>query len=135
MDTVTKPPPAELPALGIFADLDASVRAKLAAAGHFETYPPGTYLVVQGEPNERLMFVLSGKLKAYIRNQTDTIQLPSILPGETAGEMNLIDPHHASADVVVGSTPAVLFTLSKDEFETLVKNDLAAGYAILHALA
>lgn len=135
MDTTTTPPPAELPALGIFADLDAALRAKLAAAGDFESFPPGTYLVTQGQPNHHLMFVISGKLKVYIRNHADTIQLPSILPGETAGEMNIIDPHKASADVVVGSQPAEVFTLSQEEFESLVKSDPAAGYAILHALA
>ncbi len=135
MNTTLSSTPAELPALGIFSDLDASLRAKLAAAGDFETFAPGTYVVTQGEPNHHLMFVLSGKLKVYIRNHADTIELPPILPGETAGEMNIIDPLKASADVVVGSKPAYVFTLSQAEFEALVKSDPAAGYRVLHALA
>ena len=95
----------DLPALGIFAELDPELRSRLAAAGSFEVLKPGAYIAVQGEPHNHLTFVLSGLLDVYVRNQADTIKVASIGPGETAGEMNLIDPRNASADVVVGHEP------------------------------
>jgi CRP-like cAMP-binding protein len=125
----------DLPALGIFADLEPELRARLAAAGRFEVLKPGAYIAVQGEPHNHLTFVLSGHLDVYVRNQADTIKVATIGPGETAGEMNLIDPRKASADVVVGHEPVRAFTITDADFDGLVKEDSAAGYTILKALA
>jgi CRP-like cAMP-binding protein len=125
----------ELPALGIFADLDPELRGRLAAAGRFEVFKPGAYIAVQGEPHCHLTFVLSGHLDVYVRSQADTIKVASIGPGETAGEMNLIDPEKASADVVVGHEPVRAFTITDADFEGLVRKDCAAGYVILKALS
>ncbi len=128
-------PPSALPALGIFAELNEALRCRLAAAGRFETLKPGTYIAVQGEPHVHLTFVISGHLDVYVRSQADTIKVASIGPGETAGEMNLIDPKMASADVVVSHEPVHAFTISDGDFEKLVREDCAAGYVVLKALA
>jgi len=127
--------PLELPSLGIFADLDASLRARLAAAGRFEVLKSGSYIAVQGEAHDHLTFVLSGHLDVYVRSHADTIKVASIGPGETAGEMNLIDPGKASADVVVGPEPVRAFVISDADFDRLVQEDCAAGFVILKALA
>ncbi|MFN0130288.1 MAG: cyclic nucleotide-binding domain-containing protein [Verrucomicrobiales bacterium] len=125
----------ELPALGIFSELDQTLRERLAAAGRFEVYKPGTYIAVQGEPHHQLTFVISGHLDVYVRSRADTIKVATIGPGETAGEMNLIDPRAASADVVVSHEPVQAFTISDADFELFVKEDCAAGYIVLRALA
>jgi len=96
---------------------------------------PGTYIAVQGEAHHELTFVLSGHLDVYVRSRADTIKVAAIGPGETAGEMNLIDPHKASADVVVGPEPVRAFVISDTDFDQLVRDDCEAGYVILKALA
>ena len=128
-------PAHDLPALGIFADLSPELRARLAAAGRFEILTPGAYIAVQGEPHDHLTFVLSGHLDVYVRNQADTIKVATIGPGETAGEMNLIDPQNASADVVVGHEPVRAFCITDADFDGLVRQDCAAGFVILKALS
>ena len=125
----------DLPALGIFAELDAELRSRLAAAGSFQGLKPGAYIAVQGEPHNHHTFVVSALLDVYVRNQADTIKVASIGPGETAGEMNLIDPRNASADVVVGHEPVHAFTITDTGFDALVQADSAAGYAILKVLS
>ncbi len=126
---------AELPALGIFAELDSGLRARLAAAGRFEVFKPGAYLAVQGEQHHQLVFVISGHLDVYVRSQADIIKVAGIGPGETAGEMNLIDPRKASADVVVGAEPVRAFTMTDEDFERFVSEDCGSGYIVLRALA
>lgn len=128
-------PSPDLPPLGIFAELSPELRARLAVAGRFEVLAPGTYVAVQGEPHNHLTFVLSGHLDVYVRNQADTIKVASVGPGETAGEMNLIDPRNASADVVVGHEPVRVFCITDADFDGLVRSDSASGYIILKALA
>jgi len=125
----------ELPALGIFAELDSDLRARLASAGRFEVLKPGSYIAVQGEPHNHLTFVLSGHLDVYVRNQADTIKVATIGPGETAGEMNLIDPKKASADVVVGQEAVRAFIITDDDFDGLVREDCGSGYIVLKALS
>ncbi len=125
----------ELPPLGIFAELSPELRARLAAAGRFEVIASGHYVAVQGEAHHQLTFVLSGHLDVYVRNQADTIKVASVGPGETVGEMNLIDPQKASADVVVGHGPVRAFSITADDFAGLVREDSVAGYRVLMALS
>jgi len=128
-------PVPDLPALGIFAELSPELRARLAAAGQFQVLHPGSYVAVQGEAHEHLTFVLSGQLDVYVRNLADTIKVATVGPGETVGEMNLIDPQRASADVVVGHEPVRAFCISDTGFAGLVQQDSTSGYIILKALA
>lgn len=125
-----------LPALGMLAELSADIRTQLASAGQFETLKPGSYLAIQGEPHHAMSIVLEGEVTVYVRNAADTMKVASIGPGETVGEMNIIDPlHKASADVVVTGRPARVFTIAETDFAALSQRDPAAGYAILKMLA
>jgi CRP-like cAMP-binding protein len=125
----------ELPPLGIFAELSPELRARLAAAGRFEIIASGHYVAVQGEAHHHLTFVLSGHLYVYVRNQADTIKVATVGPGQTVGEMNLIDPQKASADVVVGHEPVRVFSITAEDFAGLVREDSGAGYSVLLALS
>ena len=62
------------------------------------------------------------------------MQVAELGPGHTVGEMNLIDPHKASADVVVVE-PASVWTISEEAFRQFVDQDPRAGYAILKLLS
>jgi CRP-like cAMP-binding protein len=71
----------------------------------------------------------------YVRNQADTIKVATVGPGQTVGEMNLIDPQKASADVVVGHEPVRVFSITAEDFAGLVREDSGAGYSVLLALS
>ncbi len=122
--------PDMLPALGLLAELDESLRRKLASAGRFAAVPAGTRLAVQGESHETLTVLLSGKAKASCHAHGDYIELGVIKPGETIGEMNMIDPQKASADVEIIER-ADIWTIDDDQFTRIVETDPHAAFLVL----
>ncbi len=126
---------ATLPALGFLTDLDESARTRLAAAGRVRSLPLGEYLVTQGESQaHHLYLLLSGTLAVSCHAGSQTVELGTIAPGETVGEMNVIDPKHASADVVV-TAPAVVWEITKTAFDAFLHEDTKQGLLVMQALA
>jgi CRP-like cAMP-binding protein len=126
--------PTALPSNGLFAELSHELRTRLAAAGQFRVLPVGTYLMAQGEAHHGLVVILQGRLTVTVHAHGDTVQVAELGPGHTVGEMNLIDPHKASADVVAVE-PASVWTISEEAFRQFVDQDPRAGYAILKLLS
>lgn len=124
-----------LPSLGIIGRLDESIRSRLGQAGEFTTAPVGFYVAKQGQPHNALAVILEGKLSVSTHAHGDIVKLANLGPGETVGEMSIIDPQKASADVVVVDSPAKLWTISGDALEKLVQHDPVTGYKILKVLA
>ena len=78
--------------------------------------------------------VIAGTMKVYVHSHADILQVATILPGETVGEMNLIDPvDRASADVVIGD-PSVVFTITRAAFQELVRRDPEIGLELVSEL-
>lgn len=123
-----------LPAIGFIQNLDEDIRRRLAAAGEFHDLPEGAYFVTQGESRHDLAVILSGTLTVMAHAHGSSVKLAELGPGETVGEMNVIDPRNASADVVV-KRPARLWTISPQRFEEFVESDCRAGYALMKVLA
>lgn len=124
----------ELPAVGLLTELDESVRHALAAAGRFETLAPNTRLATQGEPHHTLVVLLSGKATVQCHAHGDYVHLADIGTGETVGEMNMIDPQMASADVTI-TERARVWVLDEEQFQSIVKNDPHAAYCVMKWLA
>lgn len=123
-----------LPAAGVFGQVSDQARQALADAGHFETLPHGAYLATQGEPHHTLSVLLGGSLHVFVRAHADTLQVASIHPGETVGEMNVLDPQdRASADVVVAE-PALVFSIHREAFHQLVRRSPLLGLELVGAL-
>ncbi len=126
--------PDMLPAHGVFAHVSDEARRLLAAAGRFESLAHGAYLTAQGEPHDTMSVLISGSMKVYVHSHADILQVATVAPGETIGEMNILDPvDRASADVVVGD-PAVVFTVARSSFQDLVREHPAAGLELVTAL-
>lgn len=124
-----------LPTTGVFGQASDKARQLLAAAGKFHSLPHGHYLATQGEPHDTMSLVIAGSMKVYVHAHADILQVASVLPGETVGEMNLIDPvDRASADVVIGE-PAVVFTITRTAFQELVQRDPAIGLELVTELS
>ena len=135
MDSNDSPPaPVNLPATGVFREVSHRALQLLSAAGRFESLAHGAYLATQGEPHHSMSVVISGSMKVYVRAHADTIQVATIQPGDTVGEMNVLDPlTKASADVVI-SGPSVVFTISQQDFDALVQREPLIGLELITAL-
>src|SRR5262245_34288226 len=93
--------PVQLPSTGLVPDQPDAGRRTLESAGRFDTLSPDTRLATQGEQNHSLHVIIRGKASVHCHAHGDYVHLADIGPGETVGEMNMIDPQKASADVIV----------------------------------
>jgi len=134
-DTTDISLPNELPAEGIFADLTDEVRGRLSAAGRFVNEKPGTYLAVQGQKHQSMAVILTGKVAITAHAHGDTVSLATLSKGQSVGEMSVLDPRPASANVRVVEEPATLWIIDGDDFDRFIETDKDAGLAVLRTLA
>ena len=123
-----------LPPFGLLAELDEVVRGILAKAGRLETLPVETRIATQGTSHRTLCVLLSGKASVYCHAHGDYVHIADIKPGETIGEMNMIDPQHASADVTI-TEKARVWIIEVEQFQSIVQQDPVTAYAVLEWLA
>lgn len=123
-----------LPAIGILESLSEEARAALSEAGEFSSLPEGGYLLKQGDQQERLFFLLDGKLSASCHSDNSIVELGMIMPGESVGEMNVIDPRKASADVKA-LRPSRIWSIAKPALEQFMEVHPDTGMKLMRALA
>ena len=124
-----------LPDVGIIGKMAPEMRERLARVGRFETLKPGSRLATQGEPHGTLAVILEGHVAVTVHAHGDTVRLADLGAGATVGEMSLIDPQNASADVTVIEGPARVWMVDGGAFQDLVENDPSLGFAVLKVLA
>src|SRR5438128_457621 len=124
----------ELPPIGLLAELDQKVRRTMARAGRCEILVPETRLANQGTQATTFAILLSGKAAVYCHAHSDYIHLADMKPGETIGEMNLIDPHLSSADVTITEKSRV-WIMDVIEFQAMVERDAETAYVVMAWLA
>ena len=116
---------------------DLSHRQTVLLAGYMECYEAkrGTTIVSEGADIAHMVLVASGSVDLVApASQAPGNPVASIGPGESFGEISLIDgkPHSASA---VAATQVSLITLSKDDFARLNVEDPRLGVALLFKVA
>ena len=128
------PPRSSLPPIGILESLPEDARAALAACGKFSSLPEGFFLMKQGDPQDLLSILVSGKLSATARSDSSVVELGMIMPGESVGEMNVIDPRKASADVraVISSR---VWSISKEALDRYLEENPAYGVRLLRSIS
>jgi len=109
------PKPA-LPAVGIFADLDAAERTALAGELETCTLKRGAVLVHQGDPADALYIVLSGRFAVTLEGRRGPIS--EIGPDQPVGEIAFLTGGVRTATVTAMRDSLVL-RLGRAEFERL----------------
>jgi CRP/FNR family transcriptional regulator, cyclic AMP receptor protein len=123
-----------LAGIPLFRVLGEEGRAGAARAGLCRTYAPGQLICHQGDPGEHLYVVLIGLVKVVFTSERgDEMVLNVMGPGETFGELALLDGSPRSASVIA-LRPTSVFALPRarllalmnvhpglaDEFLTLI---------------
>ncbi len=93
-----RPLPA-LPHFPVLAGLAPSARASLLAELPRRRLAPGECAIREGEPNDSLVLVLSGHLRAERGADTGNFVLVHLGPGDCGGEMSALTGGSASASV------------------------------------
>lgn len=83
--------------------------------------PAGEVLIRDGEPADTLYFLWDGRMVAFIESANVSIELGHIEPGETIGEVAVLDPGPATATVKAEVDCSVL-ALSPQGLRTLDQN-------------
>jgi len=100
----TEPPPsvlgaAELASQQILSGVDFNTVAAVLQHCPVRHLKQGDWLLTKGQPNRRMYFMLSGKLGIFLDEPTEPA-LIHVEPGQTVGEMSVIDGSPASAHAI-----------------------------------
>lgn len=118
----------------IFADLPDDALARLADACVRRSFGKGQYLWYQGDDGARLVVVASGVVKVVLSSeQGDEVVLTTLGPGETLGELALLDGSPRSASVVAVE-PTTVFMLSRATVLDLLSRHPSVLDALLRSL-
>jgi CRP/FNR family transcriptional regulator/CRP/FNR family cyclic AMP-dependent transcriptional regulator len=120
----------------LFADLDASALERLASTARRRRYRRNEAIFHQDDPGDALFVVTDGAVKIEIPSAggDEAAILASVGPGESFGELALLDGAPRSADAVAIEATELL-VVRRDAFLALVDADAGLRRALLTALA
>jgi NTE family protein len=114
----------------LFGDLDESAAQLLRDHLRWVEVAGGTTLMAEGEPGDSMYLSVSGRLRAYVR-QDDGGQrmVREMSRGQVIGEMSLFTGEPRSA-TVVAIRDSVLVRLDKADFDRLIAASAQVGVAL-----
>jgi len=122
------PPP--LPAVGILAGMTEVSLANIAPYGEYHHFKVGAEVIREGQVQNRIYIVVIGKLAIIALVDGKELVLNEAHPGECIGELSLLDPGPASANVRVVEE-ATLWSMDINGFRTYFAQHLGGAGALL----
>jgi sigma-B regulation protein RsbU (phosphoserine phosphatase) len=98
----------DVASIAIFRGIDPVAVGKVLECCPIRTVPTGTILMEPGKSNDTIHFLLSGQLAAQLEDPMSPDRGIPILPGESVGELSVIDGKPTSAYIVAMSEARVL---------------------------
>lgn len=127
--------PSLPPLPGPLAALGDAAASDLAAAGSVRNHDTGEMLMVQGGPSDCLYVLLEGRVRVTVVDADGRELLLDLLgPGDTVGELSVIDGRPRSA-TVSAIEPGRALRIGVPRFGQLVKAHPGAVTALLRVLA
>lgn len=119
----------------LFAELTPSYLQQLSRFSVTRTYPKNTVLINEGDHNDSLYIILSGKVKVYLNDKKGKEAILRIQgPGEYFGELALIDTAPRSASVMT-MMPTELAVISKADFKRCLAEVPEIAFDLLQSLS
>jgi len=103
----------------VFKGLSPSQVKKILGLCTPKSYPPGAYVCQSHTASDEMYILLSGELVVLT---AEGIQVATILPVTTVGEMGVITEQPRSATVEV-SKPSHIFVIPKTRFDKMLRDD------------
>jgi CRP/FNR family cyclic AMP-dependent transcriptional regulator len=113
-------PAATTEKIRLFSGLSPQQSAWVSARLHTHSFPPGADLIIAGTPGEAVYFILNGTVKVYVP-QLDGREVTVNLmgPGDTVGELSVIDAASRSASVITLEDTRVAWMSRSDFLEAI----------------
>jgi ATP-binding cassette subfamily B protein len=109
-----------LAAIPIFANLDESQLAAIAARFVTERYPRGKRILEEGDPGDKLYIIVRGAVEVRKRGPDEEERLVAMLEdGDVFGEIALLEDVPRIATIVT-HTPCLMLTLGRQPFEQIL---------------
>jgi diguanylate cyclase (GGDEF)-like protein len=109
-------------------------RAQLLFSSVERTLAAGDTLIRHGVAHGTMYFLLEGRLDVHLEGGDDDAPIATIGPGETVGELSLLDGSGASANVIAGTECTVL-EVGEEAFWELTNSSHAFAVQLLVKLA
>ena len=122
----------ELRQLQLLRSVDLSAVEPLLLNCPVRTVEPGEILISAGDPNLYLYLLLSGSLSVHLQS-TGSEPIYTLQPGESVGEVSLIDHRPASA-YVVAKTPSRILVIDEHDMWMLADTSHAISRNLLATL-
>jgi len=99
-------------------------------------FPAGTFILQEGNNEEGCLCVLlEGTVDIYRKTEPDKhLKIATIRPGETIGEMGVVDGQPFSASVIATQDSVVLM-ISRGDFDRLIEQHERIGVKLLRKIA
>lgn len=108
--------------LELFQGLSTEELARLNGLLHASAVPAGAHFITAEQPGEVVYVLLAGTVKIYVsRADGREVILAFLGPGDTVGEMSLMDSAGRSANVVT-TEPSQLLWLDRSTFHACVRS-------------
>src|SRR5438477_3826404 len=121
--------------VSLLEDQDESGLVKLARVMRRRTVQEGEVLWRQGDDAREMVFVVEGAVSASLRVPGDrTVEIGSAGPGETVGEIGLLDGEGHTMSVRVTKT-ATLLALGRADFAALFARQDPSAFRLKRRLA
>jgi len=125
----------ELAAVELFGEVAPALLEELARHAAVRRVSAGQVLFVQGDPSDHLVYVRSGRLRVLVTSDRgDELALAVLGPGETLGELSVIDELPRSA-TVQAVDPCVLIFLPARQVRAVLSQSPAALFSVARQLA
>ena len=134
----TSPPPSvltteELASQQILSGVELHTVSAILQHCPTRSLNAGDWLLTKGQPNRRMYFMLSGKLGIFLDEPSEP-PIIHVEPGQTVGEMSVIDGSPASAHVIA-IDPSRLLEVDDRTFWNLVSASHRFSINLLQLLA
>jgi CRP-like cAMP-binding protein len=122
--------PSTLQKYSLFGGLLEEQIQQILPLMELETYGPGENLIVEGAPNDKIRFIISGRV-AVVKND---LILSEMGEGETFGEMEVLDVMPSAATIKTLAHTTVL-SISNKGLRGIYKEDIHSFSLIIMNLA
>lgn len=123
----------ELSSIRLFSSLSEKVLERIARRTDRVSFAEGDQVLMEGEENNRLFCLLSGRLRISRRSGPTDVVLSELGPGTVLGELTFIEPGAATATAVALETGAAII-FSAAAFSEVERESPATALAVLRAL-
>ena len=132
--TASKIPPSALRRVKMLAMADEKLLESLLRYLEPLEVRPFTVLAQPGEPADAMYFLLQGELRAYVVLEGRESTLGTLVPGDSFGEIALLD-HGLRSAFVAANQPSLLLKLSSASFAQIVREAPALATPFVLGLA